>query len=185
MSQNSDTLHVESTVSAIMNEPSVLISWGDSTGVISATDARKRAFALITAIAIAQTEGGIFKTLAPDIKPKGFGKVTLTKQEDMAVKVLHLIRDVRVPLPPDIEPTFGYNTQQPLVKYKWGNQEGMLELDTAKHHAQVLLEVAEAAQTDSFFYKFCDSQNLDKQVAVDILKEFALFRQQNWLEDLL
>lgn len=182
---NTDTIHVESTVSAVSTEPNVLISWEETTGIISATDARKRAFALIQAIAMAQTEGGIFKTLAPDMKPKGFGKVTLSKQEDMAVSVLRLIRDARAPLPPGIEPIFGYNTQKPLIKYKWGDREGTLELDTARHHAQVLLECALSAETDSFFYKFCDSQNLDKQIAEDILREFALFRQQNWFEGLL
>ena len=180
-----DIIYVESTVSAINHEPNILISWGGSTGILSATDTRKRAFALISTIAMAQTEGGIFKTLAPDMKPKGFGKLKLSQQEDMAVKVLHLIRDVRAPLPPDIEPIFGYNTQKPLIKYRWGNREGTLELDTAKHHAQALLEAAEAAETDSFFYKFCREQNLDKQIAEDILLKLRLFRQQNWLEDLL
>lgn len=185
MTEDSDTIHVESTVSPISLEPNVMIKWRESSGIITATDCRKRAFALISAIAMAQAEGGIFKTLAPDMKPKGFGQVKLSKQEDMAVKVLHLIRDVRAPLPSDIEPIFGYNTQQPLIKYRWGSQEGTLELDTAKHHAQVLLEVAEAAETDSFMYKFSDRIGLDKQEMSFILAEFALFRQQNWLEDLL
>lgn len=180
-----DDIQVYSTVSAASLEPNVIIKWGEASGIITATDARKRAFALINAIALAQAEGGIFKALAPEIKPVGFGKHKPNKQEEMAVGILHLIRDVRAPLPPDIEPIFGYHTQQPLIKYSWGNKSGTLEIDTAKHHAQVLLEVAEAAETDSFFYKFCEGQNLDKQVAEDILREFSLFRQQNWLEDLL
>lgn len=180
-----DTIYVDSTVSAISTEPNVLIRWGESSGIITATDCRKRAFALISAIAMAQTEGGIFKTLAPSVKPKGFGQVKPSKQEEMATQVLLLIRGVRAKLPPDIEPIFGYNTQKPLIKYRWGSAEGTLEIDTAKHHAQILLEVAEAAETDSFMYKFSDKIGLEKKEMAFILQEFALFRQQNWLEDLL
>ena len=159
---------------------------GGSIGVITATDARRRAFALISAIAMAQTEGGIFKTLAPPtLKSKGFATAKLTKEEQMAVGLLQLIRDVRSPLPPYIEPIFGHNTQKPLIKYALGNQEGTWELDTARHHAQALLEVAEAAETDSFMYKFSDKVGLEKKDMALILQEFAVFRQQNWLEDLL
>lgn len=184
--ENSDTIHVESTVSTANLEPNVLIRWGEASGVITATDCRKRAFALISAIAMAQTEGGIFKTLAPPtLKSKGFGRVKLDKEEKLAVGLLQLIRDVRAPLPPDIEPIFGHNTQKPLIKYRWGSAEGTLEMDTAKHHAQILLEVAEAAETDSFMYKFSDKVGLEKKEMAFILQEFALFRQQNWLEDLL
>lgn len=68
-----DIIHVQSSVSAINSDPNVIISWGDSIGILSATNTRKRAIALISAIAIAQTEGGIFKTLAPDMKPLGLG----------------------------------------------------------------------------------------------------------------
>lgn len=184
--EDSDTIYVESTVSTASLEPNVMIRWRESSGIITATDCRKRAFALISAIAIAQTEGGIFKTLVPPtLKSKGFGQVKLTKEEQMAVGLLQLIRDVRAPLPPDIEPIFGHNTQKPLIKYCWGSAQGTLELDTARHHAQALLECAEAAETDSFMYKFAEKIGIEKAEMQVILQEFGLFRQQNWLEDLL
>lgn len=184
--QDLDTIVVYSTVSPIALEPNVLIKWGESSGIITATDVRRRAFALISAIAMATTEGGIFKTLVPPtLKSKGFGNAKLTADEKMAVGLLQLIRDARAPLPPDIEPIFGHNTHSPLIKYRWGNEEGTWELDTARHHAQALLEVAEAAETDSFLYKFSDKVGLEKKEMAFILAEFALFRQQNWLEDLL
>lgn len=183
---DNDIIYVESTVSPTNLEPRVLIRWQGNEGLITATEARKRAIALIQAVAMASTEGGIFKVLAPDMKPhKGFGKVKPTGEEAIAVGVLRLLREVREPLPPDIDPIFGYNTQQPLIKYCWGDHTGTLELDTAKHHAQALLEVAEGAETDSFFYKFCFNHDMDKQVAEDILTELRLFRQQSWLEELL
>lgn len=181
-----DTIYVESTVSPLNLEPRVLIRWQGNEGILTSTEARKRAIALIQAVAMAATEGGIFKVLTPDIKPsKGFGKVKPRTEEMIAVGVLRLLREVREPLPADIDPIFGYNTHKPLIKYCWGDHVGTLELDTAKHHAQALLEVAEGAETDSFFFKFCFKHDMDKQVAEDILSELRLFRQQSWLEELL
>lgn len=45
-----ETIYVESTVSPVSLEPNVIIRWRESSGIISATDCRKRAFALISAI---------------------------------------------------------------------------------------------------------------------------------------
>ena len=186
MSENpSDEINISSLVSAPTFQPCVAIVWGDQRGVITATAAEKRATDLLTAIAIAQAEGSFFKMLAPQIKPKGFGgKFIVNDEEKKAIAVLNFLRSNRLPLPEDINPIFGHRTQRPLIEYRWGERKVVWELDLAATHARRLFEVANVAISDSFFYRFCQTRNIPKEVAEDILEELLIFRRQNLLEDI-
>ncbi len=65
---------------------------------------------------------------------------------------LHLIRTARPQLPEYVNPIFGHNTKLPLIEYFIQEQKVQLEIAEALHHSQLLIECAEAAETDAFLY---------------------------------
>jgi hypothetical protein len=175
-----EIIRVKSSVSPGNYQPVVVQTYGDNVVTMSAEVARDRAIAIFQAIAYADSEGVIFKTFAPAIA-KGFGKPS--KDMQVVLDMVRLIRQNRHPLPQGINAIFGFNTQQPLVDLEWDDIKISLRLDEALHHATCLLEVAEAAQSDSFLYQFCIN-NFDcsfEQVAI-LIQEFALHRQRTQLE---
>jgi hypothetical protein len=175
-------LHVESSVSPGSYQPIVVQTYGDNTVTMSTETAKKRAIAILQAIAYADSEAVVFKTLTGLSSTKGFGKVP-PKDLKVGTQLLQIIRDNRQKLPQGISAIFGYNTRQPLVVLEWDDVKIQISLDTALHHATCLLEAAEAAQSDSFLYQFCIN-NFDcsfEQVAI-LIQEFALNRRRTQLE---
>jgi hypothetical protein len=178
-------LHVESSVSSGSYQPIVIQTYGDNTVTMSAESAKARAIAILQAIAYADSEAVLFKTLTGLSPNKGFGKIP-PKDIKMAAAMLQMTRENRQQLPAGISAIFGFNTQKPLVVLEWDDIKIQMEIDTALHHATCLLESAEAAQSDSFLYQFVTS-NFDceyEEVAV-LMKDFALHRQRTRLESVI
>lgn len=174
-------IHVESTVSAVNTEPCILIRWGEAEGMLTALEARLRAIAILKAATIAEYEARIFDALNAKQK-RGFGKFSPSRG---AIEILRFIRSCRPELPKDVEPIFGYNTQEPLVDLRWGSKRATLRLEEVRHHAQALLEASEAADSDAFFYSFfAEETDIKKETVASLIKEFALWRQRNQLKNL-
>ena len=174
------TIYVHSTVSD-QNLPLILVQYQNVEGTLTIKDARERAIALIRAVTITQIAGNLFKVLKPE--KKAFGKPK-KKDEEMFGAFVYFVRSARPKLNSDIEPIFGLKTQKPLINYKILNQKIQLEIESALHHAQALLVVAEAAEGDAFMYSLSDRFNISKEEIAFILKEFAKYRQINRLENL-
>ena len=184
MSEDKD-LYVESIVASINDKPYVQISWGDSKGVLSVPEARARGMNLLNAAAIADAEARIFELLLPP--NKGFNPNNPDKQAGRAILTLREARKQRSPLPSDINPIYGFKNREAMIEYQWGEEKGMLDLDAARDHARGLLEAAESAERDSFFYYFfVTKQNiLNRGQTEEFLQDFKLFRQQTILEEML
>lgn len=85
-------LHVESSVSSGSYQPIVVQTYGDNIVTMSAESAKTRAIAILQAIAYADSESVLFKTLTGLSSNKGFGKIP-PKDLKMAVSLLQLNRD--------------------------------------------------------------------------------------------
>lgn len=178
-------LFVNSYFDAATGDRSVYLKWKSASGTLSAAQARTRAFALIEACAIAQTEARIFDLLIDADKPKGFGKQKVSDRDQMAVATLELLRRQRSPLPEDINPIYGHHTRLPIIEYRYDTAYGQLTIDAARHHAKSLLQVAEAVESDAFIHDLGSKINLNSQEISVLLSQFATFRQRSWLEELL
>lgn len=165
----------------------ILVTYQKEKELLSVLDAKRRAIALIRASEIAVTEVRIIKSLNPkfDPRPKGFSKkVRMTKDDEMSLGLLKLMRDSRPKLPDNIKPIFGFETLLPLVNYVIGKSQLCFTIAEIQDHAQSLLEAAEACETDKFFDYFGDLADLDRETVSILLSEFAKFRRKNRLENL-
>lgn len=172
-------LSVESSVSSGSYQPIVIQTYGDNVVTMSTEAAKTRA------IAYADSEAVLFKTLTGLSASKGFGKIP-PKDLKMAVAMLQMTRDNRQQLPSGISAIFGFNTQKPLVVLEWDDIKIQMEVDTALHHAICLLEASEAAQSDSFLYQFVTSNfKVEYEEVAVLMKNFALHRQRTRLESVI
>jgi hypothetical protein len=179
------TISVRSAVTINNNDPLVYMIWQDVEGTLTASDARARGMALIEAIAIAKNEENIVKILAPESKPrKGFGDVNPTKNEVMTAHLIQMLREKQAFIHPDIKPIYGVVNQKGAVYYSWRSVTELLDLNDAKHHATTLIEAAEAAENDSFFYQFFeDKLQLNKEFIEELIQDYKVFKQQQYLEN--
>jgi hypothetical protein len=177
-------LQVDAVVASVNDKPYIRIVWGKSEGVLSVPDARNRGMALLQAAAIAEAEARVFEIIMPP--KRGFSPTNPDKRAKEAILTLREARKQRTPLPPDINPIYGFNNREPLIEYAWGEEKGILDLDAARDHARGLIEAAEAAEKDSFFYYFFTTKHhiFSRNQTEEFLQEFKLFRQQNLLEKL-
>lgn len=177
-------ISVESVVTSVNDKPYIQINWGNSKGVLSVPDARARAMALLNASAIADAEARVFELLLPP--SKGFNPNNPDRKAQQAILTLREMRRKRSPLPPDINPIYGFKNREPLIEYQWGDEKGTLDLDAARDHARGLLESAETAENDSFFYHFFTTKHdiLSRSQTEEFLQDFKLFRQQTILEEM-
>lgn len=182
--QEEKQILVESSVSPGSFQPVVIQTYGKNVITFSAEVAKQRAIAILQAIAYADSEGVIFKTLG-GLSAKGFGKPR-QKDLEMATQLVRVIRENRNPLPQGVNAIFGFKTQQPLIDLEWDDIKISLRLDEALHHATVLLEAAEAAQSDSFLYQFVTANfEVDYEQIKSLVQEFALHRQRTRLESVM
>lgn len=180
----SEILRVESVVSQ-NNNPSVLISYQETQATLSIVEARKHAFALVKAIAIAETEVAIIKKLSPVKLSKGFSTQSNKKELGVLRGLIDLIRSARPSEHPTIKPIFGFKTQLPLIDYQILDERLQLQIPEASHHAQCLIECAEAAEEDAFIYKyFANKIGLSREDIEVFLLEFSEQRKINYLESL-
>ncbi|MGL5832967.1 MAG: hypothetical protein ACRC1Z_07005 [Waterburya sp.] len=178
-----EILRVESIVSSD-NNPSVLVSYQKTRATLNITEARKLAFALIKAIAIAETEVAIIKKLSPVKIKRGFSTQS-NKDLGILVGLIELIRSARPNKHPTITPIFGLKTQLPLIDYQILDERLQLQIPEASHHAQCLIECAEAAEEDAFIYKyFAEKIGLSRKEIEIFLLKFSEQRKVNYLESL-
>lgn len=178
------SIRLVSSVSPGSWQPVVLQFYGENTITMSAEVARKRAIAILQAIAYADSESTIFKSLA-GLGHGGFGKPP-EKTVKMARQLVEIMRHNRQILPEGIDAFFGDRTQQAIVALRWDDIEILLPLDDAYHHATGLLEVAESAESDGFFYKFLSSNlDLEPQIVQQLLNEFSSHRERTRLEAMI
>lgn len=180
MNQEPEGLYVESHIDPETLKPVIKITYIGKQLFITATDATRKAIAIINAAAYAESEGALFKALAPDI-PKGFGKPS--KDVQMAV-ALRLVREKRQPLPTDVNPIFGFNTQKPLVEIDYQEFKTTLYLDDARNHAAVLLQASEAARFDAFWFKFGKELSMSEGEIQDVISEYRLYKERYSVEAL-
>ncbi len=182
MDDSDNTILVESSVSLGSHQPMVVQSYQGNTVTMSAEAAKQRAIAILVAIAYADTEAAIFTTMAGLSTGKGF-KQPAQKDLRMAAQFVQIMRSSRSAFPPGISAIFGYKARKPLVILEWDDVKIQLELHTALHHANALLQASEAAQTDSFLYQFASSQlGLEHEEIQVLVKEFMLHRERTRVE---
>ena len=190
-----ETLHEDIWVISGTNKenphlPSVLIAYGDWHEEITVTIARARAIAIIEAIALAQTEERIAKAFVEvsSPKPKGFSTLSynqwLRKSQMDFAAMLHTVRGTRPILPSGLDVIFGHNTQQSLIILSWYGSKIQLDLTIAKRHANILLEAAEAAQTDRWMFNFFGDVGMTTEEVSQMLSGYAEFRKRGTLEDM-
>jgi hypothetical protein len=182
-----NVLHLYSTVAADRRTPMVAWYCNETEGLLTLLEAREQANALFLASAIAETEARVALKVSglKDHKPKGFGKKP-TEIEKTFYQVMMLMREERPPLPEGIRPIFGWKTQQPLVEIELYGKLDRLPVEDVKNHARWLIECAEAAESDCFFYGFLKEKlDVSAEVANGLLQEFSDFRKRVQLEDLL
>jgi hypothetical protein len=177
-----DSLLVESASTPGSNEPAVVVSYEDHQIMLTLSEAQTRGIGLVNAAAYAESEGALFKALCPNLK-KGFGKPN--KDAQLALSAIALVRENRQPLPLGINPIFGFNTQMPLVEVDYNQFKVILHLDEVRHHAMLLLEAAEAARFDAFWYKFGNEKTgLSREEMAAIVEEYRLYKERYSVEKL-
>lgn len=173
-----DTLQVISATSHQDQSPLVVITYQDNHWELTVPDARERAEGIFQACATAESEANIFTAL--HLGAKGFA----AKQSDTAIATLRLLRKKRSPLIEGIDAILSLKSQQPIVVFNWyGGLQ--FETESARHHARLLLECAEAAETDGFMrYFFQKEFDVTLEETQSLINKFAVFRQRNQLESL-
>lgn len=76
-------------------------------------------------------------------------------------------------------------TGRPLVQIKWGDQVGQITPDEARQHALILLDAANAAETDAALLRFTRLMGGNDQDAARLLAHFRASRgddpdRPNW-----
>ena len=70
-------------------------------------------------------------------------------------------------------------TQEPMIRIVWGDSEGQVLPSEARELCLKLLDVAHAAEADSFLYALVvDKLGLPKETAYGILGEFREYREK-------
>lgn len=75
---------------------------------------------------------------------------------------------------------YGFESREPMIRFKWGSEEGSLSVTEARAHAIAVLETVEAAIGDAFFFEFAakiDPGNAEQAGAV-LMQEFRNWRQE-------
>jgi len=75
------------------------------------------------------------------------------------------------------------STFQPLVQIKWGDKEGQLSVEEARVHALIILEVAEAAESDAFVFQWLTRDIIgtaedEKGNWDEVIAQFREFREK-------
>ncbi|SRR6266404_5275505 len=70
-------------------------------------------------------------------------------------------------------------TQEPMIRIVWGDYEGQILPSEAREICLNLLDVAHAAEADSFLYTLIvDKIGLEKEAAYGVLQDFRTYREQ-------
>jgi hypothetical protein len=183
-----DVLYVNATIDN--DTPLVCWQYQGIAGILTVTEARDRAAVLFNVAAIAESEAAIAHGLMKaEPQSKGFGaqvqKQKSSQVDETIALTLRFIRDFRPPLPNGINAIFGLKTKQALIEILWYGHKLQVHSDSAKEHAIQLLEAAEAAESDAFFYHFLENKvGFSKEESYPLIQEFFLFRHRARFEKL-
>lgn len=196
-------LGAETVVDPETRKSFVRETYGVISTLFTSEAARERAKGIFSAAGVAEACASLMKLMVFEGEKKGFGKPSLQKCERKAlqvVKLINLVYQGLAPFPPGV--TIGYGLKidkqeaHPTIILFWGDEKTgeppdeehhiRLPLADAKNHATQLLSCAEAIETDDFMHFFYQEElDFGYEEVQQILGRFALFRQQNRLEDLL
>lgn len=196
-------LAAETVVDPETRKSYVREAYGAISTLLTAEAARERAKGIFSAAGVAEACASLMRLMVFEDEKKGFGKPSKAECDRLAAQVLKLINLVYrglAPFPPGVTLAYGLRIDkqeaEPTIILFWGDVEAgnppdeehqirMLLVD-AKNHATQLLSCAEAIETDNFMPFFYQEElDLGYEEVQHILGRFALFRQQNRLEDLL
>lgn len=181
------TLYVSSTF--VDNRPMVYWAYNEQSGLLTLTEARQRADTIFKVAGIAESEAAIiegFRAIESQNRPKGFAKKQSSDADKTPFLLRELIREHSPQLPDEIKVIYGFHTQQALVEMHWYGTRIQEPPETVREHAIALIQAAEAAESDAFFYCFLrDRIEVGLDEAQALIEEFALYRQRGQLEDLL
>lgn len=180
------------------HKPAVYWQLDDRNGLLTIAEARDRAKSLFQAVGYAEGEAAIVKGMiqlhlqADRDQNKGFipnRKQHLAAVEEQALimcaQMLEFVRQGRSPLPIGLEVIFGYHTRKGLINVPWYGGAEKWEPMQAIEHAILLIETAEAAESDAYFRWFLmDRLEMDPAEAYPLIAEFQTFRDRRQLEDL-
>lgn len=187
MEMEKDFLYINSCFQN--DRPQVYWEYNLRSGLISLSVARKQADLIFQACAIAEAEIYLlrgFNRLTPSSSPKGFGKKQQTSPNVIPFQLLRFVRKERPPLPDGIRAICGLRTQKALVEFDWYGETIQLETEAARSHAFVLIQAADASESDAFFRYFLqDKLDIGHDGAIALIHEFQEYRNRTRLEDLL
>lgn len=197
-------LGAETVVDPETRKSYVRESYGAISTLLTALAARERAKGIFSAAGVAEACASLMKLMVFEGEKKGFrkpSKAECGQKAAQVVKLINLVYQGLAPFPPGV--TIGYGLRiekqeaEPTIILFWGDEVETGEppdeehhirmlLADAKDHATQLLSCAEAIETDNFLHFFYQEElDLGYEQVQHILGRFALFRQQNRLEDLL
>jgi hypothetical protein len=160
----------------IVTSKEVMIKWqfGSRIGVMDLTKARNRATDLFIAISIADVEA---VTALKLVKSSGYPSGSDRWKQDL-VDCLNLVRNNRPESVDGVAAIFTTNQLEPAIQLSWYGDLITLDLDQAIIHAQELLAVAEAAQTDLYFLSSFKTCGIGAELQDRILSSFEKFRSE-------
>jgi hypothetical protein len=165
-------------------QPYVILFHGDERTAISSSEAQKLGVAIIEAITITEVEERLALVVAGEKPVGGFGpKAEWEKKFALA---LFALREQRPPCHPQVSVIYNMAAQKILVEIKVWEQQAHMGVADGRRFANWLLVVAEAAETDAFLDRFLRQEiGISHGGVLGFISQFALFRQQLTLEELL
>ena len=179
-------------------QPAVYWQLNQQNGIISLTEARARAQALFQAVGYAEGEAAIVKGVLylhksadRQQKPKGFVNLSQRQAQveqdalKMAAHLREFLKEGRSPLLEGVEVIFGLKTRKPLINCYWYGEPTQWESIQAIEHASILIEAAEAAESDAYLRWFLMERiEVPVEETYPLIAEFQSFRQRRQLEEL-
>lgn len=177
------------------HQPAVYWQLNGRNGVISLTEARARAQTLFQAAGYAEGEAAIVKGLlhlhrdAAQQTSKNFSFTELAAVDEqaliMSAQLREFLKKGRSPLLEGIEVIFGLKTRKALINCYWYGELAQWETVQALDHATILIETAEAAESDAYFRWFLMERiGIEAEETYPLIAEFQTFRRRRQLEEL-
>ncbi|GEM_PF-4154622 len=188
-----DVVFTNAWFTADTHQPGVYWQLNEKNGVISLTETRAKAQALFQAVGYAEGEAAIVKGMiylhkAADRKQKGFGSPAQLAEKQallIAAQLREFLKTGRSPLLEGVEVIFGLKTRKALINIAWYGEPCQWETAQALEHAIILIETAEAAESDAYFRWFLmEGIGVAAEETYPLIAEFQTFRNRRRLEEL-
>jgi hypothetical protein len=99
--------------------------------------------------------------------------------DDISVRdVIELVRSSRGDIPIGLNPIYGLSTQKALIDCDWYQETVQFDYETAIEHANGLLCLAEAIETDSYLVSAFNDVGLVGEIRERIFDSFKKYRGQ-------